>query len=88
MELDHAPVNAEEVKRWSQTDPELSQVMQKIKQGWSQGRDRQNLKPYETRKEELSSFDGCLLWGTRVVIPQKGRTAVLEHISVILELIG
>ena len=54
--------------------------MQEIKEGYSLGRDRQNLNPYETRKEELSLFDGCLLWGTRVVIPQKGRAAVLEQL--------
>lgn len=35
-----------------------------------------HLSPYFDKKEELSLFEGCLLWGSRVVIPEICRDAV------------
>ena len=37
-------------------------------------------KPYVTRKPELSVLDGCVLWGSCVVIPPKGKTQVLDEL--------
>ncbi|CAB4038886.1 Hypothetical predicted protein [Paramuricea clavata] len=37
----------------------------------------ENIKPYLKQKKEISVQDRCLLWGSRVVIPPKGRTDVL-----------
>ena len=36
------------------------------------------LTPYFARKEELSVLAGCVLWGSRVVIPRQGRKEVLD----------
>ena len=36
------------------------------------------LQPYQSRATELSVQDGCLLWGSRVVVPEKGRGAVIS----------
>ncbi len=45
-----------------------------------------SLNPFYQRKEELSVFNGCLLWGARVVIPKSYRAHVLtQHMKVILE---
>ena len=36
------------------------------------------MKPFFNRREELSSQDGCILWGSRLVVPQSARTNVLD----------
>ena len=38
------------------------------------------LMPYAPRKYELSLLDGCVLWGTRVVIPTAGRKRILDDL--------
>ena len=38
------------------------------------------LQPYSSRRLELSSYEGCLMWGTRVVIPPPGRVALLQEL--------
>ncbi|XP_060116324.1 uncharacterized protein K02A2.6-like, partial [Heteronotia binoei] len=37
-------------------------------------------KPYKTRREELAAHKGCLLWGSRVVIPPPLQKRVLESL--------
>nr|XP_055054019.1 uncharacterized protein K02A2.6-like [Misgurnus anguillicaudatus] len=37
-------------------------------------------KPYSQRKLELSVKDGCVLWGARVVVPQRSRKAILKQL--------
>ena len=39
-----------------------------------------HLSPYFDKKQELSSFEGCLLWGSRVIIPETCREAVLAQL--------
>ena len=36
--------------------------------------------PFCKRKAELSVLDGCVLWGSRVVVPPPGRQSVLEEL--------
>ena len=47
-----------------------------VLQGWHDGEDEEIL-PFNRRKQELSMQDGCVLWGSRVVVPQAGRVKVL-----------
>ena len=39
-----------------------------------------NLKPYWNHRTKLTSQNGCLLWGNRVVVPPQGRTTVLQEL--------
>ena len=48
-------------------------------QGWQFTTD-EALKPFQRRKDELSVQDGCILWGTRVVIPPPGRQKVIDEL--------
>ncbi len=48
-------------------------------QGWP-SHCSENLKAFVSKQMELSSLDGCVLWGSRVVIPKKGRDAVLQEL--------
>ena len=56
------------VKRLTQRDPVLSRVYHYIVSGWPEYSDPL-LTPYRTRRDELSTEAGCILWGQRVIIP-------------------
>ena len=59
-------------------DPVLAPIVQFLQQGWPnvQGKDPQ-LAPFFNRKDELSLYEGYILWGTRVVVPTAHQDAVL-----------
>ena len=57
----------------------LSTVRKMVLQGW-QHTDDTKLLPFSRRKDELSVQDGCILWGSWVIIPQTGRVRVLEEL--------
>ena len=50
-----------------------------VLQGW-QNSDSEELRPYQTRQNELSVHQGCILWGTRVIIPPRGREKLVEEL--------
>ena len=37
-------------------------------------------KPYGYRANELSSLDGCVLWGARIIVPPQGRASMLSEL--------
>ena len=79
--LEDSPVTADQIKAATQRDPELSQVMQYVQQGWpAQVPAESPLKLCFNRKDELSSMDGCLLWGARVVVPKQYRALVMDQL--------
>ena len=74
--MDHlsvTTVNAITIKSWTAKDPVLSQVSRYIMGGWPDIVSP-DLKPYQNRSKELSTLNGCVLWGARVVVPPQGRT--------------
>ena len=77
--LDDSPVTADDIRKWIKKDPKLSQVLQFILQGWP-NHCSSDLEPFFSKRAELSTYDGCILWGTRVFIPQGGRDAVLQEL--------
>ena len=79
--LDNSPVTAEQIRIGTRRDPVLSQVMQFLQQGWpSIQRDNPQLTPFFAKKDELSLYNGCILWGTRVVVPVPYHDAVLTEL--------
>ena len=38
------------------------------------------LTPFVRRREELSSQDGCILWGSRVIVPSRLKPRLLEEL--------
>ena len=65
--LNSLPVTSKQIKQWTCKDPVLSKVMIMLQQGWQYSKET-DLTAYQKRKDELSIHDGCLLWGTRVVV--------------------
>ena len=80
--LEDAPMTYAQIQRWTKRDPLLSKVSQFILHGWREERNEgdEELKPYWTRRWELSLHEGCILWGNRVVIPTHGREYVLREL--------
>ena len=54
----------------------LSRVLCYVQYGWPIQSD-EDVKPYWTRKLELSTEAGCLVWCGRVVVPPQGRECVV-----------
>ena len=78
MELVSSPVTENEVSQETANDPVLSRVMKYVTEGWNGNCSKdESLKPYWSRKDELSVEGGCVLWGGRVIIPQSLQKTVL-----------
>ncbi|KAK0145350.1 hypothetical protein N1851_015749 [Merluccius polli] len=58
-------------------DPVLCKVLELTRSGWPSHIKDERLKPYFTRKNELSVEQGCILWGIRVIIPPAHRERLL-----------
>lgn len=73
------PIGASTIEAATDKDPVLSTVKQRVCQGWTKDDGSgEALGPYERRKEELSVYKGCVLWGTRVIIPTSLRSRLLR----------
>ena len=80
METLHtSPISAVQLKNWTARDPVLSWILETVRMGWHhlQGAAFQ---PFNRRGEELSVQDGCLLWGSRLVIPESAQQRVLDEL--------
>ena len=75
--IQNSPVNAAQIRQWTDRDPLLSKVRKLILQGWKKTKDN-DLLPYFRRKMELSVQEGCVLWGSRVIVPSAGQAQVLN----------
>ena len=72
------PITTADIRTWTSKDYKLSRVLQYVQCGWLENGDS-DVESYSTRRLELSSYEGCLMWGMRVV-PLPGRTAVLQEL--------
>ncbi|XP_058032676.1 uncharacterized protein K02A2.6-like [Ahaetulla prasina] len=75
--LDSSPVTSKEVARASYKDITLRTVIGWVQRGWPAA-PGERFKEYVKKRGELSVLGGCLLWGDRVVVPEKLREKVLE----------
>ncbi len=69
----------ESLTSWTEKDPVLSWVRHMLASGWKDNTDAE-LKPYQQRHTQLSLHDGCVMWGSRVVIPPPGRERILDEV--------
>ena len=74
------PVSAKEIASETLRNPVLSRIMQYVMHGWPQKCNDPDLRPYFLRKQELSVQADCLLWGARVIVPQKFRKSILAEL--------
>ncbi|XP_061724707.1 uncharacterized protein K02A2.6-like [Cydia pomonella] len=69
-----------EIKRETARDPLLSKVLSYIRDGWPESCKISNLQPYFNRKNELYEELGCVMWGPRLVVPEKCKDKILTMI--------
>ena len=74
-------VTSAQIKAWTDRDPCLAKVRRQVLRGWPErAEEEEELKPYTSRRGELSVEDGCILWGTRVVVPPQLRSRVMDEL--------
>ena len=78
-QFESLPVTAKAVHHATVRDKQLSRVYDAVARGWNDNCDKE-LEPYYSRRNELSLYQGCLVWGLRVVIPPKLRKNVLQEL--------
>ena len=77
--LDTSPVTSSQICMWTEKDTVLVKVKQWTLSGWpKEAPEDETLRPFFHRQRELSVENGCLLWGSRVIVPEKGRERVLS----------
>ncbi|XP_051915879.1 uncharacterized protein K02A2.6-like [Hippocampus zosterae] len=77
--LEEAPLSAKQISKATRKDSELSLLHRYIQLGWPT-EIPENFRVFHRKKDELSVEQGCVLWGTRVVVPEKMRRVVLKEI--------
>ena len=75
--LDELPVDSKDISRRTRRDPVLARVLEYILVEWPNHVTEEELKPYFTRRNELTADQGCVLWGMRVIISPLLRTRLL-----------
>ena len=81
LQVARVPVDARLLHEETSCDPLLSRVVHFTLNGWP-GKEEvpDNLKSYYFKRNELTVEEGCLLRGTRVVIPAKYQESVLAEL--------
>ena len=76
--MDNSPVTGEQIRIGTRRDPVFVQLLQ---QGWpSVQRDNPQVTLFFAKKDELSLYIDCILWGTRVVVAVPYHDAVLTEV--------
>ena len=78
-QLDTMPVTNRQLEQATRKDPILSKALHYTQRGWPD-KVQEGLKPYQSRRLELSVEQNCLLWGARVVVPSRLRSKVMQEI--------
>eukprot|EP00731_Ephydatia_muelleri_P002089 Em0001g2089a len=78
-QIEALPVTAMQLRKVTRQDPILSKVVTFTRNGWP-SIVPENLKPYWTRRNELTVEGDCLMWGIRVVVPAKLQEHVLQEL--------
>lgn len=73
-------LNFQNIANETRRDPILSKLFDAIQKGTVKELKEAHFKPYHSKSEEISIESGCILWGYRVVIPNKLRKQILQDL--------
>ena len=80
LSIEELPISAADISLATRRESVLARVLKYTLTGWPNYVTDEELKPYFTRKHELSTEQGCLLWGTRTIIPNSLRIRLLREL--------
>nr|CAI5840481.1 unnamed protein product [Callosobruchus analis] len=71
---------AKEIAQETVRDPVMSKILQWARRGWPEETNSfpKEFQPYFRRKNEITVYQDCLLWGSRVIIPPGGRKGLMN----------
>ena len=75
MQIDILPITVDQMRTATMYDPILSQVLKFMLEGWP-SQVSPELQPFFTCRGELTTMDGCLLWGMSDSSSQAQKTSV------------
>ena len=78
--LDYSPVNSLDISNATRNDKVLSKVRKYLEVGWPAVTKDVDIQPFFRRQSELSLESGCILWGSRVIIPTKLQPTILKEL--------
>ncbi|XP_046854150.1 uncharacterized protein K02A2.6-like [Xenia sp. Carnegie-2017] len=82
VQLKRSPVSVSMIREATQKDSVLSRVVYYLLHGWPEGKLPEELQYFFTKQDEFTVEEGCLLRGTRVVIPIKYQGVVLSELHI------
>ena len=74
------PITAKDIGRATLSDLVLGRVLNYVMSGRPENCAEADLKPYFTRRNELSCEQNCVLWSFRVIIPPEFREKMLREL--------
>ena len=77
--IESLPIISKDIAKHTSKDPVLGKVYEYTSSGWPGHCQEEMIQPYWNRKQELSVEDGCLLWGTRVIVPSECTPGEANH---------
>ena len=80
MQIQSLTLGVDHVRNATRADPVLSRVLKFTLSGWPEETTSEALKPYFHKRYEITTEDGCLLWGIRVIIPKILHEQVLTEL--------
>lgn len=72
------PLSYNDIANNTKKDVVLSKVYDYVHAGWPEQIHEEVFQPYFKKRAELSTEQGCIVWGSRVVVPLNLRIKVLE----------
>lgn len=78
----NSPVTAEAVKEATGSDPLLKRIKEAVLKGWKQDKADREFHQFFLRRESISIYDNCLMYGERVVIPRSLQLFVLKQFHI------
>ena len=76
-QIESLPVTSKNVQQATKKDPILSKVLRYTQDGWP-AQVSEELKPYHSKRDEISIEADCLLWGIRIIIPKALQPQTLQ----------
>ena len=79
-QLSEVIVTPNQIKNWTEKDIILFRAHRFVLHRWPYFVNNKDLKPYFNHRDELSIVKGCVLWGSRVIVPPPGHSVVLNQL--------